>query len=174
MEVFHEPTRCRSRCVISQVDLSNARPDVVSEPPTCRTEEEPEFELQELLDYMPVHRGPDDAACPVSAGRPSPAAALLPGRGESVSVEPFWLQIEESELRQGDYLPGCTIPVFGPAFTVSERAARDQNRSGRPDYCHAELRPGAAKGEAGGRLPHLSSRRIRGRQSRLRPKGTME
>ena len=34
-------------------------------------------------------------------------------------MEPFWLQIDESELRQGDYLPGCTIPVFGPAFTVS-------------------------------------------------------
>jgi hypothetical protein len=40
--------------LIGQVDLSNARPDIVSEPPTRRTEEEPEFELQELLDYMPV------------------------------------------------------------------------------------------------------------------------
>jgi len=33
-------------------------------------------------------------------------------------VEPFWLQVDEGELRQGDYLPGCWIPVFGPAFAV--------------------------------------------------------
>lgn len=31
-------------------------------------------------------------------------------------VEPFWVQVNESTLRQGDYLPGCPvpIPVFDP------------------------------------------------------------
>ena len=31
-------------------------------------------------------------------------------------VEPFWVQINESTLRQGDYLPGCLVPrpVFDP------------------------------------------------------------
>ncbi|MEZ2278875.1 MAG: hypothetical protein ACBR12_18395 [Microcoleus sp.] len=31
-------------------------------------------------------------------------------------VEPFWVQVNESTLRQGDYLPGCLvlIPVFDP------------------------------------------------------------
>jgi hypothetical protein len=32
--------------------------------------------------------------------------------------ESFWLQVDEEELRQGDYLPGCSIPVVGPAFAV--------------------------------------------------------
>ncbi|AFZ08299.1 hypothetical protein Osc7112_3962 [Oscillatoria nigro-viridis PCC 7112] len=33
-----------------------------------------------------------------------------------MSVEPFWVQVNESTLRQGDYLPGCLvpIPVFDP------------------------------------------------------------
>jgi hypothetical protein len=33
-------------------------------------------------------------------------------------VESFCLQFEEGELRQGDYLPGCSLPVVGPAFAV--------------------------------------------------------
>jgi hypothetical protein len=33
-----------------------------------------------------------------------------------VKVESFWLQVEDGELRQGNYLPGCSIPVVGPAF----------------------------------------------------------
>ena len=33
-------------------------------------------------------------------------------------MESFWLQVDEGELRQGDYLPGCSIPVVGPAFAV--------------------------------------------------------
>ena len=33
-----------------------------------------------------------------------------------MSVEPFWYKSNESTLRQGDYLPGCLvpIPVFDP------------------------------------------------------------
>ena len=31
-------------------------------------------------------------------------------------MEPFWLQVSEGALRQGDYLPGCLIPTFGPDF----------------------------------------------------------
>ncbi len=33
-----------------------------------------------------------------------------------MTIEPFWMQVNESTLRQGDYLPGCLvpIPVFDP------------------------------------------------------------
>jgi hypothetical protein len=31
-----------------------------------------------------------------------------------MTVEPFWGQITEGALRQGDYLPRCLVPVFGP------------------------------------------------------------
>jgi hypothetical protein len=33
-------------------------------------------------------------------------------------VEPFWPEVDEGELRQGDYLPGCSTPVVGPTFAV--------------------------------------------------------
>jgi hypothetical protein len=35
-----------------------------------------------------------------------------------VTVESFWLQVDEGELRQGDYLPGCSISVVASAFAV--------------------------------------------------------
>jgi hypothetical protein len=31
-----------------------------------------------------------------------------------MTIESFWMQINESTLRQGDYLPGCLIPI--PVF----------------------------------------------------------
>lgn len=31
-----------------------------------------------------------------------------------MTVEPFWAHVNEPSLRQGDYLPGCLVPVFGP------------------------------------------------------------
>ncbi len=31
-----------------------------------------------------------------------------------MTIEPFWVQVKESTLRQGDYLPGCLVPV--PVF----------------------------------------------------------
>ena len=33
-------------------------------------------------------------------------------------MESFCLQVEDGELRQGGYLPGCSIPVVGLAFAV--------------------------------------------------------
>jgi len=33
-----------------------------------------------------------------------------------MTTEPFWLQINESNLRQGDYLPRCLVPTFAPAI----------------------------------------------------------
>lgn len=36
-----------------------------------------------------------------------------------MTVEPFWVQVSEGALRQGDYLPGCLIPTFGPDFGLS-------------------------------------------------------
>jgi hypothetical protein len=33
-------------------------------------------------------------------------------------MEPFWVQVSEPTLNQGDYLPHCLVPVFGPTFTT--------------------------------------------------------
>jgi hypothetical protein len=30
-----------------------------------------------------------------------------------MTVEPFWVEITEVALRQGDHLPRCLVPVFG-------------------------------------------------------------
>ncbi len=30
-----------------------------------------------------------------------------------MSLEPFWTEINEMTLRQGDYLPQCLVPEFG-------------------------------------------------------------
>jgi hypothetical protein len=45
-------------------------------------------------------------------------------------VEPFWLQVDEAELRQGDYLPGCSIPVVGRAFAVMDEPHEIQTDQG--------------------------------------------
>ncbi len=37
-----------------------------------------------------------------------------------MTVEPFWDAINASVLRQGDYLPGCLVPTFGPDLSVAE------------------------------------------------------
>lgn len=36
-----------------------------------------------------------------------------------MSVEPFWAEINEAALRQGDYLPSCLVPVFGPDLAAA-------------------------------------------------------
>lgn len=33
-----------------------------------------------------------------------------------MTIENFWVQVNEPMLRQGDYLPGCLVPVFSPNF----------------------------------------------------------
>ena len=33
-----------------------------------------------------------------------------------MTVEPFWVQVNEGSLRQGDYLPGSLVPGYGPDF----------------------------------------------------------
>ena len=38
-------------------------------------------------------------------------------------MESFWTPINEAVLRQGDLLPGCSIPEFPPDFAVAEKAA---------------------------------------------------
>jgi hypothetical protein len=35
-------------------------------------------------------------------------------------VEPFWTSIQDSSLRQGDYLPKCLVPVFNEITESSE------------------------------------------------------
>ena len=34
-------------------------------------------------------------------------------------VEPFWTQVNEPTLHQGDYLPTCLVPILGPSFAGS-------------------------------------------------------
>src|SRR5438132_14165538 len=33
-----------------------------------------------------------------------------------MTVEPFWVEVSEPALRQGDYLPNCRVPIFVPAL----------------------------------------------------------
>lgn len=37
-------------------------------------------------------------------------------------MEPFWVQCDESTLRQGDYLPECLVPVPAEDFDLKARA----------------------------------------------------
>ncbi|MGC8639755.1 MAG: hypothetical protein ACP5XB_07725 [Isosphaeraceae bacterium] len=36
-----------------------------------------------------------------------------------MTVEPFWVQVNEGSLRQGDYPPGCLVPTFAVDFGLS-------------------------------------------------------
>lgn len=36
-----------------------------------------------------------------------------------MSMEPFWTEINETALRQGDYLPNCLVPEFGPDLAAA-------------------------------------------------------
>jgi hypothetical protein len=36
-----------------------------------------------------------------------------------MNVEPFWTEVNEAALRQGDYLPQCLVPVFGPDLATA-------------------------------------------------------
>jgi hypothetical protein len=36
-----------------------------------------------------------------------------------MTLESFWVRTEETALRQGDHLPGCLVPVFGPDFAAA-------------------------------------------------------
>lgn len=40
-----------------------------------------------------------------------------------MTIEPFWVQINESTLRQGDYLPGCLVPI--PVFDPTTFGEKD-------------------------------------------------
>jgi hypothetical protein len=36
-----------------------------------------------------------------------------------MNVEPFWAEVNETALRQGDYLPQCLVPVSGPDLAAA-------------------------------------------------------
>src|SRR5690349_2653026 len=36
-----------------------------------------------------------------------------------MSIEPFWVRVNEAALRQGDYVPHCLVPVFSPDWTAT-------------------------------------------------------
>jgi len=36
-----------------------------------------------------------------------------------MTPESFWVGTEDTALRQGDHLPGCLVPVFGPDFATA-------------------------------------------------------
>jgi hypothetical protein len=37
-----------------------------------------------------------------------------------MTIEPFWVQVNESSLRQGDLLPRCLVPIPGPGFATED------------------------------------------------------
>lgn len=41
-----------------------------------------------------------------------------------MTIEPFWVQIDEVTLRQGDYLPGCLVPI--PVFDPTTFGQKDK------------------------------------------------
>ncbi len=44
----------------------------------------------------------------------------LPSASIQPSIHAFWIQVQGSELGQGDYLPRCLVPKFHPDFGSSE------------------------------------------------------
>lgn len=40
-----------------------------------------------------------------------------------MTIDPFWVQVNEQTLRQGDYLPGCLVPV--PLFDPTTFGKKD-------------------------------------------------
>lgn len=40
-----------------------------------------------------------------------------------MTIEPFWVQVNEPHLRQGDYLPGCLVPI--PLFDPTTFGKKD-------------------------------------------------
>jgi hypothetical protein len=47
---------------------------------------------------------------------PNPIVSPPPAVGSLVAQPSYWIQIQGSELAQGDYLPGCLVPEFQPDF----------------------------------------------------------
>ncbi|HIK11162.1 MAG TPA: hypothetical protein IGS52_12970 [Oscillatoriaceae cyanobacterium M33_DOE_052] len=43
-----------------------------------------------------------------------------------MTIEPFWVQVNEATLRQGDYLPGCLVPV--PVFDPTDLAKNSESK----------------------------------------------
>lgn len=39
-----------------------------------------------------------------------------------MTAKPFWISVEGPELRQGDLLPGCLVPLFHPEFDAGDEA----------------------------------------------------
>ncbi len=70
-----------------------------------------------------------------------------------MSVEPFWVEINETALRQGDYLPQCLVPGFGPDLAAPgthEVAADEYDVIVVTQSCDLEQpRPGAVPGQQG-------------------------
>ena len=55
-------------------------------------------------------------------------------------MEPFWMSVRETNLRQGDLLPGCWIPDYPADF--AEQTDEAQGTRGRPsgsDCHHADV-----------------------------------
>jgi Protein of unknown function (DUF5131) len=51
-----------------------------------------------------------------------------------MTVEPFWTEVNEPALRQGDYLPRCLVPLFGAAFdAVSAAVTPHEMTAGESD-----------------------------------------
>ena len=42
---------------------------------------------------------------------------------------PFWISVDEAILAQGDYLPGCRVPVFAPDFDTADRTTVELDKA---------------------------------------------
>jgi hypothetical protein len=44
-------------------------------------------------------------------------------------MTPFWTGVDEASLAQGDYLPGCRVPVFPLDFDTAERTTAELDKA---------------------------------------------
>ena len=97
-----------------QFETQTAR-DVDGVIPTATAEE---MGLDDLVNYQPV---PPRTVTRIvvryeRAGRGSPLPYFIDEVRRGMTIEPFWGQISEPDLRQGDLLPRCLVPVAAADF----------------------------------------------------------
>ena len=87
-----------------------------------------------------------------------------------MTIEPFWGQISEPDLRQGDLLPRCLVPVPAVDFArengPGEGTAIEYDLIVFTQSCDLEQRKVRVVATS-----HLPSRGVRGRQSGIRRRG---
>ena len=87
-----------------------------------------------------------------------------------MTIEPFWAQVSEPNLRQGDLLPNCLVLIRGPDSPTEagswEAVAMEYDLIVLTQSCDLEQ-----QGASRGHLSSLPALRVRGCQPSLRRKG---